>query len=589
MDWLSHINTTLTTLPNTARTLLHRALRRETPSTLFLITTAPTVDRLIAVISHRLHDILDDDQSLAHVRIVASKFLVKEIVRCLHPLDAYASYFRTEAAAAVKTTSAAAIWQRVLLRAQPSSVMLARAETYQKYVLWIEKLKEAMCQFVGMHMEAVDDIHAALRSQRADDLARAIVTSCRQVSSFQNAIAQSGNVSDLIQQVRDAVRMSVGNSPRREMMEQSHVAGQLGQFWNQGSRERGGKGRPGSHDVLLTLQIVQTELMELRTMAKRLRRATGRELSEPWEVQRRPIRYSGLASVMGISTRAVYVHSRLLGGSGMLEDRVAEYSVVLKGFVEVNIVEPVCRFYGQVFREVPTLASEESVAVTRSSLRDMLIDFTERNLSHVPGAEDLAKKGSMQAVMELIREQAGRPLRNSLTGSLGQAIFLQVQKLKCDVEELMLKSKQLLRAQELNLALVALVPSLLTAASLMYMISAISLHYRSKDMDMIESTAQTARFLLGDVQSALLAVDSRDKGGSSLESVMRHLRHIGIIYVKTFELEELMEKGLIRAPSKVLGRFSGDLSMLRSPAITFESRRKEIDRMMKCYQFLQGP
>eukprot|EP00177_Eucheuma_denticulatum_P000498 GFKZ01000875.1.p1 GENE.GFKZ01000875.1~~GFKZ01000875.1.p1 ORF type:complete len:590 (-),score=78.63 GFKZ01000875.1:819-2588(-) len=589
MDWLSHIGANLTNLPNTARTLLQRALSKETPSALFLITTAPTSDRLIAIISHRLDDILHDDQCLAHTRIVASKFLLKEIVRCLHPLDAYAAYFRTEAAVAIKTTSAVAIWQRVLLRAQASSVILARAETYQKYVLWIEKLKEVMCQFVGMHMEAVEDLHAALRNQRPDDLARAIVTSCRQVSSFQNAIAQSANVSDLIQQVRDAVRMSVGNSPRREMMDQSHVAGQLGQFWNKGSRERGGKGRPGSHDVLLTLQIVQTELMELRKMSRRLRKATERELSEPWEVQRRPLRYTGLSAVMGITTRAVYTHSRWLGGSGMLEDRVTEYGVVLKGFVEMNIVEPVCRFYGQVFREVPTLASEESVAVTRSSLRDMLIDFTERNLSHVPGAEDLAKNGSMQAVMELIRQQASSPLRNSLTGSLGQAIFLQVQKLKCDVEELMLKSKQLLRAQELNLALVALVPSLLTAASLMYMVSAISLYWRSKDMDMIESTAQTARFLLGDVQSALLAADSLAKSGSSLESVMRHLRHIGIIYVKTFELEELVEKGLIRAPSKVLGRFSKDLNTMRTPGVTFESRRKEIDRMMKCYQFLQGP
>lgn len=106
---------------------------------------------------------------------------------------------------------------------------------------------------------------------------------------------------------------------------------------------------------------------------------------------------------------------------------------------------------------------------------------------------------------------------------------------------------------------------------------------------MIESTAQTARFMLGDVQSALLTADSQDKGGSSLESVMRHLRYIGVIYVKTYELEELIDKGLIRAPSKVLDRFSRDLDMLRSPGTTFESRRKEIDRMMKCYQFLQGP
>lgn len=585
MEWVAEVSTMFASLPSKVRTSISRALGNERPSSLFVITSCQTPEVLVAVIDERVEDIVNDNVSLAHVRIVASGFLLRELVRSLQRLETHIAYFRSEAGSAISNT--AIIWQRISIR--QSNASLSRAERYEKHVRCIERVINVLHQFVGMHMESIEDIHIALESKRAGELEGAVVASCRQASSFLHAIAQSTTANDMLQQVSDALRSSIGASPRRESSSKSNTSGQLDQFWKQGGLHSTSRKRLSPHDMRLTLQILQTELTDLKNMRRQLRHATERDWSKPWDIQQRPVHYIGLASVATASTQTIVRHSRFLGGTGLLEDKAVEYAQVLQGFVHLNIVDPITRLYHQIFRESPASANEESIADTRSSLRDMIIDFTQRNLSNVPGAEELARHGSMKEVMNLIKIQAHHPLRNSLTGSLGQAIFLQVQKLKLDVEELMLKSKQLLRAQELNLALVALVPTLLTATLLMYMISTTTLNWRSRDIEMIVSTAQTARFLLGDIHATLLIVESEGDDESNLESILRHIRHIGTIHVKTCELEEMIEKGLIRVPEKVRRRFMDDLGMLRSPGVSYESRRKQIDRMIQGYQFLQGP
>lgn len=585
MEWVSELSTMFKSFPSKIRAGISRALGNERPSSLFVITSCQTPEILISVIDERVEDIIHDSVSLAHVRIVASGFLLKELVRSLQRLEAHTAYFRSEASSAISNT--AVIWQRLSVR--QSSATLSRAERYEKHVRCIERVISVLHQVVGMHMESVEDIHLALESKRADELERAVAASCRQVSSFLHAVAQSSNANDLLQQIGDALRSSIGASPRRESPGKNDTSMKLDQFWKHGGLHSTSKKRLSPHDVRLTLQILQTELTDLNNLCRKLRRATERDWSKPWDFQRRPVRYVGLASIATLSTHIAVEHSRLLGGTGLLEDKAFKYVRVLQGFVELNIVEPVSRFHQQIFRQSPNSANDESIADTRLSLREMIIEFTQRNLSDVPGSEELARNGSMKEIMNLIKIQVRHPLRNSLTGSLGQAIFLQVQKLKLDVEELMLKSKQLLRAQELNLALVALMPTLLTATVLMYMISTLTLHWRSRDIDMIVSSAQTARFLLGDIHTTLLIVESEGDDNSNLESILRHIRHIGTIHIKACELEEMIKKGLIRAPEKVCRRFLDDLSMLRSPGISYESRRKQIDRMVQSYQFLQGP
>lgn len=583
MTWWANIPGMASSLPSSALGALSSALQRKRPSTRYLVKASRTPERLLSILSERLEELVLDNSCLAHLRIVASNLLIAEIITCLQRLENHASYFRAEASTARRNTSL--LWHRITRNQYLTA--LARAEIYEQQLAAIDGLIVVLHQFVGMHMQVVDDITAALEDNRIDQLARAIVSACRQAGAFVHGVLQSASDTELLAQIGDAVRSSLGASQRQNFSDNVNVAGQLGRFWNQNMDAAPSSNRLSAHDARVTLQIIQRELMDLRRMSRRLRSAAQRGLSEPWDVQRRPLRYGGLATATLSTARIAMVHSRLLGGTGELEDKLSVYSQVCTTFFTQNIVEPVGRFYHQVFHASPSSASEESVEVTRSAMREMLIEFTRNNLSHVEGAEDLARNGSMKAVMDLIREQARNPLRNSFAGSLGQAIVLQVQKLKCDVEELMLKTKQLLRAQELNLALVALVPSLLTASALMYMVSALSLQWRSRDTEMIVSTGQTAKFLLGDIHRNLLLAESEITADRrSMDFALRHVRAIGAIHVRTCELEELVEKGLTRAPEKVLLRFLRDVQLLRSSSFPFESKRRQVDRMFQCYAFL---
>lgn len=585
MVWWSNILEVPMTLPLYAVSAVSNALQRKRPATAFLIRTTKRPERLLNVLAERFEDIILDNESLAYLRITASNLLVREITTCLQRLETHASYFRLEASAALKAPST--IWQQVTGSIYSS---ISQAEIHEKQVQAIERVVNVLYQFIGMHMEAVEDIISSLERKRSDQLAPNIVSLCRQAGSFVHAVSQSDSNEDLLARIGETIRSSVEDSSRRDNSDHVNVAGQLGRFWNQ-SIESSSSGRHFStHDARLTLQIIQGELSDLGIMGSRLKSVAERGLGQPWDIQRRPLRYSGLASVTVATVRVALVHSRYLGGTGQLEDKVVLYSHMFSSFVSQSVIDPVYRFYSQIFKNSPTSASEESVAVSKTSLRDMLIDFTRINLSDVEGAEDLAKNGSMKAVMDLIREQSRHPLRNSMTGNLGQAFLLQIQKLKCDVEELMLKTKQLLRAQELNLALVALVPSLLSASLIMYMMSSLSMQWRSRDTEMIVSSAQTAKFLLADVHKSLLTGETDGRLDTrSMEFATRQFQLIGTIHVKTSELEELIEKQLITAPRKVLLRFLRDVQLLRSNTANFDTRRRHIDRMFQCYRFLQSP
>lgn len=578
MDWLYHFRISV---PKSIKSSITSAFKRRKPSIRYLITTCDTPAILLQILTEHLEEIVADNVALAHLRIHASQFLIKEISRTLARLESHVSYYRSESD--VLHTSCRGIYFRITPMSTTTST-LARAEEYRRRIAAIERISNILLQFIGMHTEAIDSILAALRISRADDLAHAIVTSCRQATTLQHLISQCATPLDVQESVEAFLQASLDAS-RRVLPNHSHAAGQLGQFWNQSS-EAAAK-RFGTHDVHLTLQLIQGELAELHVTGRYLRRVCDRGLARPSELQRRPVRSLGLAGLAIFTSRSAFVNARFLGGSGLLEDRMVEYAGLTKGFLLKNVLEPAIQFYDQVFKAVPGAANEESVAVARSSLREMLIDFTNNNLHGVSGADDLARDGSMKAVMDLIREQARNPLRNSVAGSLGQAIFLQMQKLKCDVEELMLKSKQMLRAQELNLALVALVPSLLCSASLVYMSSTAAFYWRSRGTEMIVSGSQTATFLLGDVLDCLLVLDvDMDIDNHATDSLLLRMQHLGTLHIKMLELRELVRLGAIKASSKVITRFTKDLEVLQTADISYKHRRTHVERMLICYAFL---
>lgn len=550
---------------------------------MFLIKHAKSPEALLVSLNERFSEIVADNEALAHTRIVASKFLIHEISHALRQLEGHSHYFSSEA----KNT--ARIKGLALFQFKLNTPAMSYAESCEQRVMAIQTVIDVLYQFIGMHSEATEDVVNALEIGRPDELARAIVASSRQVSAFIHAVSKSTSSSDVWKFVEGAILSSIGVSPRRDISDQMHVAGQLNQFWNQNGTGNNSNQQLAAHDVRLTLEILQRELTDIRRIGRRLKRMAERGISKPSRLQRHPVLGIGLTVATVTVTRETYIHSRFLGGTGLIEDSMSQYSEVLRIFFQHNIYDPSVHFYTQIFRAAPTTVSEESIEEARASLSEMLIDFTKHNLSQVEGAVELAEQGSMKAVMELVIEQAKHPLRNSIAGSLTQAIMLQVQKLKCDVEELMLKSKQMLRAQELNLALVALLPTLLTAAVGIYITTTATYFWRSRGTEMIETGAQTAQFLLGDVHKTLLTLDhNHETDWRDRDQVMDYMKQMGTLISRVSELEDLVENQLVRAPSKIMMRFLLDLQVLRSSKLSARRRIEHTSRMFSVYPFLRN-
>lgn len=536
-------------------------------SVLYQIKTAPTAPALLSVQSQNTRAIVADNICLAHIRIQASKFLVEHISPVLHRLESYRSKHRSYSQALHK--------RQIILRASS----LGEAEKFDSLAEDAQDLIDDLNRFVGIHVQQVSAIRLALKANRFDDLAQAIVAACRQAEAFRRVVSSSSSVSQLHSLLAE---LALGSCARRDGSD--HVAGQLNQFWNQVDTEKHIRG----HDVRLTLDSVQQELGNLQHLRSCLEKLANRNLAPAWGFRRNPLRYSGVIGFAACASNFVATQARFFGGTGRLEDEVEAKLEALKLFANVNILRPSWQLYEQVFLASPVMATEESVAASKSAVRDMLVDFTRKHLPDVPEALELAENGSMKAMFDLIRVQAGTPIRSLLQGSLAQAMLIQIQKLKCDVEELMIKTKQTLRAQELNLALFALVPSLLTGTAVLYLLSTLSLHWRNRGRELIVSSGQTARFILADIYSSLISLEAlkRNIRNENVDSLMKHAQHAGIIHLKTLHLQHIIRFGGIQAPGSVLRRFQGDLQLLQDPELTMTSKRLHIQRMLSCYKFL---
>ena len=78
----------------------------------------------------------------------------------------------------------------------------------------------------------------------------------------------------------------------------------------------------------------------------------------------------------------------------------------------------------------------------------------------------------MDILMRTYESELKRPLQNMINGQLARALLIQVQKLKVDTESAMLELDQILRANELNVALIAAIPAILVAGGILYFVFA---------------------------------------------------------------------------------------------------------------------
>lgn len=182
----------------------------------------------------------------------------------------------------------------------------------------------------------------------------------------------------------------------------------------------------------------------------------------PRRAERLWLRYTGTAVGLALCSAWLLRHSRLMGSTD-LDDWIREGRDSIIAFWKEHVELPLLSIRNELFetfrRRHKGVVEPEEVHLTANSLHRMLLDFTKHTTrGKVPeGASD---QEMMEIVMARYEKEVINPLQNLVGGELARALLIQIQKLKLDIETAMLEMDQILKANEINFAMLAALPAL---------------------------------------------------------------------------------------------------------------------------------
>ncbi|RKO98713.1 hypothetical protein CXG81DRAFT_21105 [Caulochytrium protostelioides] len=216
---------------------------------------------------------------------------------------------------------------------------------------------------------------------------------------------------------------------------------------------------------------VRAQAMRMAGALRQLDRTVGRVMRDvtvpsPW------LRYWP-AMVAGVVGAVVAVPSAGLLIAGAREVS-SDLAATLYNFFIDWIYEPALRMYETVRHRDSQLGitGAESLRSDLQSLERMVLHFAEDSgVAGVAGngaalatLRDQVSQGDMTVVMQAYESELRHPVRNLVAGHLVRTLLIQIQKAKVDVDLTLAALDKLLKSNELNFGMLALVP----AATLAY-------------------------------------------------------------------------------------------------------------------------
>ncbi|XP_020101790.1 protein DGS1, mitochondrial [Ananas comosus] len=186
------------------------------------------------------------------------------------------------------------------------------------------------------------------------------------------------------------------------------------------------------------------------------------------------IRYTGGA--VGLSACSLWLlrHSSLMGSSD-IDNWIRDAKESMAGFWREHVEQPLISIRDELFetfrRRHKGVMEVEEVQLTANSLHRMLLAFCEQTKGqNLP--EDISDQHLLEIVMARYEKEVMHPLQNLLSGELARAMLIQIQKLKLDLETAMLELDQILKANEINFAILAALPAFCLSLLLLMLVRA---------------------------------------------------------------------------------------------------------------------
>ncbi|BFG30205.1 hypothetical protein CerSpe_164790 [Prunus speciosa] len=195
---------------------------------------------------------------------------------------------------------------------------------------------------------------------------------------------------------------------------------------------------------------------------------------KPRKVTQYWIRYT--CGVVGLSVCSMWLigHSRLMG-SPDIDNWLREARDSTISFFSDHVEQPLLSIRDELFETFRKrhrgMMDLEEVQLTSNSLHRMLLAFSEQTKGQ-KFPENAPDQEMLEIVMARYEKELTHPITNLLNGELARAMLIQVQKLKLDIETAMLELNQILRANEINFAILAALPAFFLSLALIMLMRA---------------------------------------------------------------------------------------------------------------------
>ncbi|KAG2670945.1 hypothetical protein I3760_14G110300 [Carya illinoinensis] len=179
---------------------------------------------------------------------------------------------------------------------------------------------------------------------------------------------------------------------------------------------------------------------------------------------------------VGLSICSLWVlqHSSLMG-SPDIDNWIREARDSTISFFKDHVEQPLLSIRNELFetfrKRHKGVMEPEEVQLTSNSLRRMLLTFGEQTKGQ-KFPENASDQELLEIVMERYEKELTHPIQNLLNGELARALLIQVQKLKLDIETAMLELDQILKANEINFAVLAALPAFFLSLILLMLVRA---------------------------------------------------------------------------------------------------------------------
>ncbi|XP_050282783.1 protein DGS1, mitochondrial [Quercus robur] len=184
------------------------------------------------------------------------------------------------------------------------------------------------------------------------------------------------------------------------------------------------------------------------------------------------IRYT--CGAVGLSVCSIWVlrHSSLMGNSD-IDKWIGDARDSTVSFFNDHVEQPLLSIRDELFetfrKRHKGVMEPEEVLLTSNSLHRMLLAFSEQTKGQkIP--ENASDQELLEIVMSRYEKELMHPVQNLLSGELARALLIQVQKLKLDIETAMLELDQILKANEINFAILAALPAFFLSLILLMLV-----------------------------------------------------------------------------------------------------------------------